>query len=83
MKSVRIGMIGAGFVSRIHLNAFKCVTGVPVEFTAIASRGRVSAENSGKNTVLKIYNNYKELINDDEIDVVDICVPNSARGNLY
>jgi predicted dehydrogenase len=83
MKSVRIGMIGAGFVSRIHLNAFKCVTGVPVEFTAIASRGRVSAEKLGKEYGFKkIYNNYKELINDDEIDVVDICVPNSLHAEI-
>lgn len=81
MKPVRIGMVGAGFVSHIHLNAYKSVTGIPVEFTAIASKEgaeKLKEEFGFK----KIYEDYKELLNDKEIDAVDICVPNSLHAEI-
>lgn len=81
MKSVKIGMIGAGFVSHIHLTAYKSVTGVPVELAAIASKeGAEKLKNEFG--IKNICENYKELLNDKNIDVVDICVPNSLHAKF-
>ena len=48
MKKIKIGLVGAGFVSHIHLNAFAQVVGVPVEVAGIVSRTKESAERVAK-----------------------------------
>lgn len=37
MKTIKIGLIGSGFVTHLHLNAFRQVVGIPVQVVAVAS----------------------------------------------
>ena len=39
MTKIRIGLVGCGFVSELHMFAYRRVYGVDVEVTAVAARG--------------------------------------------
>src|SRR5690554_5710511 len=77
MKKVRIGVVGAGFVSHLHMNAFSQIIGVPVEVLGVVSGSRQSAEKfAEKYGVSRVYDDYQSMLEDPDIDVVDICAPN-------
>jgi predicted dehydrogenase len=84
---VRIGIIGIGFMGYTHFEAAKKLEGAKV--TAISTRDEKKLAgdwtsiqgNFGPRaghvdvSELKTYNDYKELLADPEIDLVDICLP--------
>ncbi len=84
---VRIGIIGIGFMGYTHFEAAKKLAGGQV--TAISTRDEKKlagdwtsiqgnfGPRAGHVDVsgLKTYNDYKELLADPEIDLVDICLP--------
>jgi predicted dehydrogenase len=39
MTKIRIGLAGCGFVSELHMHAYRRVYGVDVEVKAVAARG--------------------------------------------
>ena len=39
MARIRVGLVGCGFVSELHMYAFRRVYGVDVEVAAVAARG--------------------------------------------
>ena len=39
MAKIRIGLAGCGFVSELHMHAYRRVYGVDVEVRAVAARG--------------------------------------------
>ena len=39
MARIRVGLVGCGFVSELHMVAFRRVYGVNVEVAAVAARG--------------------------------------------
>ena len=76
MKKVKIGMVGAGFVSKIHMDAYEKVIGIPVEVAGIVSGTRAKAEAFAEDYGIKrVYKDYREMLDDKEIDAVDICAP--------
>lgn len=77
MEKIKIGLVGAGFVSHIHVKALKHVTGIPVEVAGVAARTRESAESFAKQYgIAKVYDDYRQMLDDKEIDIVDVCAPN-------
>jgi predicted dehydrogenase len=73
-KSVGIGCIGAGFImADCHLVAY-CANGLnPV---AIASQNPEKARAVAKrHGIDRAYDNYRELLNDKRVEVLDIAVP--------
>src|ERR687887_2627481 len=73
---VRVGLVGAGFVARIHAEAYRRVYGVAVELRGVAAahreRAAAFAEEFG---VARVYDDAEALLADGEIDLVDVCVP--------
>ena len=71
-----IGMAGAGRATELHMNALKRFSGIPVCNKRIIAR-RYEQVNEAK----KRYDfqeaslNFKDLLEDSEIDVIDICTP--------
>ena len=39
MAKIRVGLVGCGFVSELHMYAYRRVYGVDVEVKAVAARG--------------------------------------------
>ncbi|NLD59750.1 MAG: Gfo/Idh/MocA family oxidoreductase [Clostridiales bacterium] len=81
MKTIRIGLAGAGFIARIHLEALRRVVGVPVEIAGILGRSGAPAlaEEFG---IGRIYDTYEQMLADPAIDAVDILTPNIHHAEM-
>src|SRR5882757_11060175 len=75
MAKIRIGLAGCGFVSELHMVAYRRVYGVDVEVRAVAARGDHVVEFARKHGIPNAYRSFAELIADRELDVIDICTP--------
>src|SRR5246127_1692549 len=82
MKKIRVGMVGCGFVSELHMYAFRRVYGVDVEVRAVAARGERVVEFARRHQIPTAYRGFAELIADREIDVVDICTPPNLHASM-
>lgn len=71
-----IGMAGAGRATELHMNALKRFTGVPVCLKHIIARRFEQVEDAQKRFGFeKASLSFEDLLNDEEIDVIDICTP--------
>jgi predicted dehydrogenase len=75
MAKVRVGLIGCGFVAELHMYAYKRVYGVDAQVVAVAARGDHVVEFAKKHEIAATYRDFRELIANRDIDVVDICTP--------
>jgi myo-inositol 2-dehydrogenase/D-chiro-inositol 1-dehydrogenase len=78
LSTVRIGMVGAGAVAARHLRTLQAMEGVRVVGVAdpALERARELAEPAGA----AVYPNHMELLADERLDAVYICVPPFAHG---
>lgn len=75
-KEVCLGMAGAGRATELHINALKRYTGVPVCLKhIIAKRSEQVEEAKEKYGFQKASLCFNDLLEDEEIDVIDICTP--------
>src|SRR5689334_16272949 len=82
MKKIRIGLVGCGFVSELHLYAFRRVYGVDVELRAVAARCEHGVEFARRHQILFVYRSFADVIADREIAVVDICTPPNLHASM-
>ena len=80
---VRVGMVGAGFVSRLHAEAYRQVHGVEVELAWVTAArperaAAFAAEFGARSTAV----NARTIFADPVVDVVDLCVPNHLHAPL-
>ena len=74
MKKIRVGLVGFGFVGPHHLDAIRRLGFA--EVTAIATSSKSGAQAKARSHCLeKAYGDWRELIADPAIDVVDIAAP--------
>jgi predicted dehydrogenase len=82
MKKVRVGLAGCGFVSELHMYAYRRVYGVDVEVKAVAARGDHVVEFAKKHGIANAYRSFAELVADRELDVIDICTPPNLHAEM-
>lgn len=71
-----IGMAGAGRATELHMNALQRYTEVPVCYKHIIARRKEQVEEAQKRFgFVKSSLRFEDLLEDDEIDVIDICTP--------
>ena len=76
MSLLRIGMAGAQFAARLHLENYRSLRGSKVEITAIASRTKDRAEELAKKFhIPSVAVDYRALLDRKDVDAVDLCVP--------
>ncbi|MGA2960015.1 MAG: Gfo/Idh/MocA family oxidoreductase [Thermodesulfobacteriota bacterium] len=79
-KTVKVGIVGAGFAAAFHLRCYRQVQGVPVEVAAIVDINKARAEDLAKRYgVRKCYEDVRYLLDDKSIQVVDLVVPNALH----
>ncbi len=79
-KTVKVGIVGAGFAAAFHLRSYRQVQGVPVEIVAIADVNQARAEDLAKRCgIPRYYDDYRYILDDKSIDVVDLVVPNALH----
>lgn len=82
MARIKVGLVGCGFVSELHMYAFRRVYGVDVEVAAVAARGDHVVEFAARHNIPRVYRNFSELIADRALDVIDICTPPSLHAEM-
>jgi len=74
---IRVGFIGAGGIAGTHMGYLKKIKGVSI--TALADPNRENIEKRVKDHGLgdaKIYEDYRRMLEEAEVDAVSICTPN-------
>ena len=76
MKKVKVAILGAGFISDIHLESYHRF--VPeAEVVAVFARRKSKAQDfAKKHNIPQAFDSIDEIINHSGCDVVDICLPN-------
>ena len=75
MENIKVGVIGAGFIGPVHVEALRRVPGV--EVVAIAAATPAEAETAAKKlSIPKAHKCWEDLVADPEIQVVHNCTPN-------
>jgi myo-inositol 2-dehydrogenase/D-chiro-inositol 1-dehydrogenase len=81
MKKLKIGVIGAGRIGKVHTETI--VQNVPeAEVIAIADVNLSEANLLRKNGNSKSSNNYKDILTNPEIDAVLICSRQTHMHNI-
>jgi predicted dehydrogenase len=78
---MRVGVIGAGFIGAIHLDAYANMP-EEVEVVGVADARPETATAGAALVGAKAYSSYEELIATEEVDVVDICLPTAYHREL-
>jgi len=82
MKKLRVGLIGSGFSATLHADSYKRVYGMDAKIGAVVSLDDKVGQFAAKYHIPTIYRDYKALLQDKEIDVVDICTPAMLHPKL-
>lgn len=88
MKTIRIGLIGTGYMGKAHTIAFNTASSVfalsaqlVCEMVAEVTP-ELAAEKAQKFGFNRSTGDWKVLVNDPDIDVVDICAPNFLHKEM-
>lgn len=78
MKKIKVGLIGTGYIGKVHLEMLRRI--VDVDITAVADADEALARRVAESLEIpKIYANAAALIDDPEIDVIHNCAPNNVH----
>ena len=76
-RRVTIGIIGAGFVANVHVENYGKVHGVELRVKGVASlRPERGKEFAARHDLPRVYPSVDDVLDDPEINLVDLCVPN-------
>src|SRR5215210_5315486 len=77
---MRVGVVGAGFMGGVHLNAY---AGIPeVEVVGVADARIEAAMTGAKMVGARPYASYEELVAAEGVEVVDVCLPTAFHREL-
>jgi len=74
MEKVNLGIIGLGYMGKVHLR--NCLNLKFVEVSAVADTSKKALRLAQKLGVKRLYTDYNELLRQPNIDAVLICLPN-------
>ena len=78
MRTIRAGMIGAGFIGPAHVEAVRRLGFV--EVVALAERDQATADQKAALLGLpRAYGDYRDLLADADVEVVHNCTPNNLH----
>ncbi len=76
-KKLRVGIIGAGGISRVHYNGYtKSGLGEVVALADVSEENLQSRSREWGVDETRCFTDYKKLLKLDDVDVVTICTPN-------
>ena len=82
MDEVRVGMVGAGFAAEFHACCYAEVSGVRASVLAVTSARVESREAfAAKHNIPAVYASLEEMLEAEEIDLVDLCVPTNLHAD--
>lgn len=78
---LKIGIVGAKFAGSFHVECWKTVPGARIAAVADVD-DKARKDFCGKYNIPKGYDDYHKLLEDPEVEVVDICLPNFLHAEV-
>ena len=79
MKKLRAGVVGIGFIGAVHIEQLRRLGNVDV----VAITDSVDPQKKAESLcVPKGYDNYREMIDNEQLDCVHICTPNNTHYEI-
>jgi predicted dehydrogenase len=75
MDKIKVGILGTGFISPMHIEAIRRIGFVEVVALA-ASSPEVAEQKARELSIPKAYSHFSDMLKDDEIQVIHNCTPN-------
>ena len=83
MDKVRLGMVGSRFAAHLHLANYEKLRGSKLEIVGIASKTEKSAAETAREFAIpSVYTDYRKLLERNDVDVVDLCVPTHLHERM-
>lgn len=80
-RKIKVGLVGLGLVSDSHIKAFQAYP--KAEVAAVCDLDEAHAkEVCAEYGIKKYYTDYSEMLQDEEINLVDICTPTFTHVNM-
>ncbi len=80
MAEIRVGLIGIGGMGGCHYGNYKDVKGA--KLVAVADVREDMAKEKTNGTGITVYKDYKEMIEKENLDMVDICTPSYMHAEM-
>jgi len=81
MKTIKVGLIGTGYIGMVHLEMLRRLGGV--EVAAVADTNKVLARQAAeKFGIPRVYDSADELIADRKVEVIHNCAPNNVHFDI-
>lgn len=81
MQRTKIAILGAGFISDIHLESYHRFIPEAEVVAVYARKSEKAKEFASKHGIPKWYDNVDQLIADSGCEIVDICLPNYLHAD--
>jgi predicted dehydrogenase len=81
MSTIKVGLIGTGYIGLVHLETLRRLGGVEVVAVADTNGGLARAA-AAKYGIARVYEKGEDLIADPAIEVVHNCAPNNVHFDL-
>lgn len=79
MKKLRAGVVGIGFIGAVHIEQLRRLGNVDV----VAITDSVDPQKKAESLcVPKGYDNYREMIDNEQLDCIHICTPNNTHYEI-
>jgi len=78
MKKIKIGLIGTGYIGKVHLEILRRIPGVEIAGVADADQG-LARRGAEALEISKVYQDASALLEDPRVDVVHNCAPNNVH----
>ena len=82
MRQVKVGLVGSGFIAELHMHAYRRVFGIEATVRAVVSRGDHVLDFARRFGIPQTYRDYRALLDDPEIEVIDICTPPALHAEM-
>ena len=81
METLRVAVIGGGFIGKQHMEAIRRIPGTQI--VAISEMFEASAKKLAEEQAIPAwYTDYKEMLEKEKPDVVHICTPNNTHFQI-
>ena len=82
IPTVGVAIVGTGFVSELHMHAYRRVYGVDVQVRAACSRGDGVEAFARRHAIPCTTRDWRQLLDDPAIDVIDLCTPPASHAEM-
>jgi predicted dehydrogenase len=81
MRKIRIGIIGVGIIGKVHLDNYAELEGAEVVAACDLNESELKLV-AEKYNIPYTYTNFREMLNRDDLDAIDVCLHNNLHAKI-